>query len=405
MKFVLLGLLGCAAKATANHHGWIVSTTGRRLETFLHPHFASVADEKRKQWSLLPSEISQTVLASLRRHRGLRMEENVLAHLDEHRILSQTSWALERISDADSIPASQRGDVYKANFMYTYDDSHLGADVDVYIVDTGVLCAHVDFGGRAYCPRSGVMAKGTSTNPSPGASHGTEMASAIGGNMWGVAKACNLISIKVMDNDGNIPLSNILDAFHWVGFQVEHNGHRRSLISVSLGIKVQSSFWNTLVESTIGIHRIPVVTSAGNTASDACGSSPNSAEGIVVVGGTRIDDTFMPLSSRGRCVTVLAPAEHLIVAFAGQSVYERSFVQLRTGTSHAAAYTAGVLAILLAMPSIPNPLRATRIGMLLQQNSLQNVITGIPDDFPGTPNYLVQSTFSLGSQAAQALKM
>ena len=78
----------------------------------------------------------------------------------------------------------------------TYSVTRTGAGVTAYVLDTGVMAGHVEFGGR--------VEPGTDVTPKPllgliGGSaprygntdcngHGTHVAGTIGGNLWGVAQ-------------------------------------------------------------------------------------------------------------------------------------------------------------------------------------------------------------------------
>jgi len=78
-------------------------------------------------------------------------------------------WGLRRISQTAKLASgsSATGTAY----TYPYDDN-AGAGVDVYVIDTGILTTHTDFGGRA---TFGFKAS-TSWSSSDGNGHGTHCA-------------------------------------------------------------------------------------------------------------------------------------------------------------------------------------------------------------------------------------
>jgi cerevisin len=55
-------------------------------------------------------------------------------------------WGLQRISQRPPVP--NKGEL-ELVYTYSYAQSVLGRPVDIYIVDTGIMTTHHDFGGRA----------------------------------------------------------------------------------------------------------------------------------------------------------------------------------------------------------------------------------------------------------------
>ncbi|KAG5637821.1 hypothetical protein H0H81_003092 [Sphagnurus paluster] len=90
-------------------------------------------------------------------------------------------WGLARLSQSSRLTSQNTNSL---SFSYTYDDS-AGSGVDIYILDTGARTTHTQFGGRA---RRG---------PTFGGYSGIAAAS-----QFGVAKAANIISVKVLGDDG-----------------------------------------------------------------------------------------------------------------------------------------------------------------------------------------------------------
>jgi subtilisin family serine protease len=87
-------------------------------------------------------------------------------------------WGLDRI-DQRNLPL---------NSSYTYDSD--GSGVTAYIVDTGILGTHTEFGSRV---RAGYDALGGDTVDCNG--HGTHVSGTVGGTTYGVAKNVNLVAV------------------------------------------------------------------------------------------------------------------------------------------------------------------------------------------------------------------
>lgn len=81
---------------------------------------------------------------------------------------SAKSWGIDRI-DQESLPLDQ---------SYTYTSSGLG--VDAYIIDTGILSSHTDFGGRVVAGYSSI---GSVKNWIDQNGHGTHVAGTVGGKI------------------------------------------------------------------------------------------------------------------------------------------------------------------------------------------------------------------------------
>lgn len=79
---------------------------------------------------------------------------------------------------------------------YIYDPQG-GTDTYAYIVDTGLATNMSEFEGRAVFAHNAV--NGSNDNDNVG--HGTHVAGTIGSKSYGVAKAANLVSVKVLDSE------------------------------------------------------------------------------------------------------------------------------------------------------------------------------------------------------------
>jgi subtilisin family serine protease len=113
---------------------------------------------------------------------------------------SPNNWALDRI-DNFSLPLDNE---YK--YLYT------GKGVKIFLLDTGVNAGHREFGGRAECGYSAI--DGEDCTDYRG--HGSHTAGLAAGDNVGVAKNAKIISVKVLDKDGNGSLSGVLAGVNFV---------------------------------------------------------------------------------------------------------------------------------------------------------------------------------------------
>jgi len=202
--------------------------------------------------------------------------------------------------------------------LYEYDPTG-GEGVDVYIVDTGININHVEFEGRASwgktIPQNDVDEDGNG--------HGTHCAGTIGSRKYGVAKAVNLIAVKVLGSNGSGTMSDVVGGVLWAADQAASKlaaakaeyaatgktKHKGSVANMSLGggkSQALDDAVNRAVDS--GMH---FAVAAGNDNRDACSYSPAAAEKAVTVGASTLGDERAYFSNHGECVDVFAPGEHL----------------------------------------------------------------------------------------------
>src|SRR5207249_449967 len=110
------------------------------------------------------------------------------------------TWGIDRI-DQHALPVN-------GSFTYT----NTGAGVKIYIIDTGILFSHSEFGGRA---SSGVdEIDGGSADDCNG--HGTHVSGTAAGATYGVAKQAALIAVRVLNCNGSGATSGVIAGVDWV---------------------------------------------------------------------------------------------------------------------------------------------------------------------------------------------
>ena len=259
-------------------------------------------------------------------------------------------------------------------------------NVDVYIVDTGILVEHEEFQpDRATCEFVATDAGDVCTDDH---GHGTHVAGIAGGNVYGVAKKAKIIGVKVLDANGEGTYAGVLSGLTWIWNQVNSNG-RPSVINMSLGGPEDTTFDNA-VRSLLDLG-IPVVAAAGNfLRTDACNTSPARIGGeggnAVTVMASDINDAFADFSDCGPCADIIAPGVNILSAVAtAPNAYHNA-----NGTSMATPYVCGVIARYLAQNPEKTP---AELKAWVVSEAIDDVIGGIPSvgACAGTPNKLLHA--------------
>ncbi|KAJ7205370.1 serine protease [Mycena rebaudengoi] len=305
------------------------------------------------------------------------IEEDGIMHAAT--IVTQTDapWNLHRISQDE--PLTNTSIVGAIGFLthnYTYDDQAAGNGVDVYVLDTGVFTAHLQFEGRA---RWGATFGGhpDAYPDADGNGHGTHCAGIVAGFQYGVAKKVNIIAVKVLDDEASGWTSDIIAGLAWVGSEAAASG-RPSIVSMSIGGPTSEALDAAVAALTAsGVH---VVVAAGNDNADAANTSPARAPSAITVGASTIDDARALFSNFGAVVDVFAPGLGITSAWTGPT---NAFFS-NSGTSMATPHVAGVIAILISLNGNSSP---AEMSAAIQSLSVKGVLTDIPT---GTINDLLR---------------
>ncbi|MFJ7305652.1 S8 family serine peptidase [Streptomyces sp. NPDC099088] len=230
------------------------------------------------------------------------------------------NWGLDRIDQ--SLPPLDN--------QYSWDSA--GGGVTAYVIDSGTLVGHKEFGGRALNPFDAFGGNGEDCE-----GHGTHVAGIIGGKNTGVAKSVTLRGLRVSDCAGNTKSGDVVAALEWV----RDHAVRPAVVNLSL----ESSPSVALDQATASVIAagIPVVVAAGNSAQDACNRAFTTVPKVIVVGATNRDDVREGYSNFGPCVDIHAPGTDILSADKDADGYGS-----RSGTSMAAPYVTGAVARYLA---------------------------------------------------------
>jgi subtilisin family serine protease len=291
----------------------------------------------------------------------LHSDPRIISIERDGNVEGETFWKTQNTQqlDANGDPwGLDRIDQLSNRLTGTYRYQHTGKGVTCYIVDTGIDYKHPEFGGRAVV---GFDAFGGNGHDRDG--HGTHVAGTVGGKQYGVAKDVTLVSVKVLDDNGNGSWSGILAGLDWIS-----RDHRpKRIVNMSLGGPKNLTI-NAAVQKLVEAG-ITVVVAAGNEAMPADQLSPASSEFAITVGASTRNDWFADFSNYGYAVDLSAPGLHIVSAVPGGKVDSYS------GTSMAAPHVAGVVALLLEEGKMVDP---DDVRFWLYSNAHQNRLKKVP---------------------------
>jgi serine protease AprX len=289
-----------------------------------------------------------------------------------------------------------------------------GAGVGVAVIDSGITAWHDDLTNntsKIYPYGNQRVSKFVDfvngrTTPYDDNGHGSHVAGIIAGNGYdskgeksGIAPGASLVSLKVLDKNGQGTISSIIAALNWVAVNAKTYNIR--VVNLSVGAAVRESYLTdplTLAAKALTNKGITVVAAAGNLGKDKHGrkqygaiTAPGNAPWVLTVGAsstegtlTRYDDKLADYSSSGPTAIdflakpdLVAPGTGTVsLAVPGSTFYLTKTLNLLagslplglgvkpylalSGTSMAAPVVSGTVALMLqANPNLtPNLIKA-----------------------------------------------
>jgi subtilisin family serine protease len=234
------------------------------------------------------------------------------------------TWGIDRIDQEDGTDGK-----------YSYTST--GSGVTAYIIDTGILTSHNEFGGRASWGETTVGGQDTDCN-----GHGTHVAGTVGGATYGVAKGVTLKAVKVLNCAGSGSTTSVVSGIDWV---VGDHGTGKAVANMSLGGGASSA-----IDAAVGrgiSDGVVFVVAAGNSSANACNYSPARVSAAITVGATTSSDARASYSNFGTCVDIFAPGSGITSAWKNSNTATKTI----SGTSMASPHVAGAVARYLSTNS------------------------------------------------------
>ena len=276
---------------------------------------------------------------------------------------SNATWGLDRID--------QRARPLSTTYTYTYTASNVHA----YIIDTGILTSHREFGGRAV---SGYDFVDNDSNATDCNGHGTHVAGTVGGSTYGVAKEVRLVGVRVLSCSGSGTTAGVVAGIDWV----TSNAIKPAVANMSLGGRGTTTI-DTAVSASIA-SGVTYGVAAGNgnifgIRQNACNYSPARVATAITVGATQSTDAAATFSNYGTCVDILAPGVNITSAWYSSTTATNTI----SGTSMATPHVVGAAALVLARYPLYTP---AQVASALTTAATPGVVTNVGT---GTPNRLL----------------
>ena len=205
---------------------------------------------------------------------------------------------------------------------------YTGAGIGLAVIDSGVTSWHDDLTnvtgnypyGNQRVTKFVDFVNGRS-QPYDDNGHGSHVAGTILGNgrdsngeKAGVAPGASLVSLKVLDQNGQGTIGDFIRALNWVA--THHKTYNVRVLNISIGAAIRESYWTdplTVAAKAVADKGIAVVVAAGNLGQNAEGklqwggvTAPGNAPWVITVGAsstvgtlTRADDEMAGFSSSG----------------------------------------------------------------------------------------------------------
>ncbi|MDP9905342.1 MULTISPECIES: S8 family peptidase [Arthrobacter] len=287
-------------------------------------------------------------------------------------------WNLDR-TDQRSLPLSG-----------SYTPPSSGAGVPIYVVDTGVLATHQDFGGRVTVGYNAVgigsnngVDDGKGTTDCNG--HGTHVSGIAAGATFGMAKAATIVPVRALNCAGGGSSLDVIAALDWI--VQHHQAGQPAVANLSLSLLTGTDqSLDAAVQGAID-SGITVTLAAGNSSVDACTRSPGRVPAALTVAASDPNDSQAGFSNYGPCVDLYAPGVQITSDWATSN----TATNVLSGTSMASPHVAGAAAMLLAMHPSWSP---AQVSATLTVGATAGIVQSTGNCMPNRLLYVSPSLFS-----------
>lgn len=278
--------------------------------------------------------------------------------------IMESQWGLERISSTKGSKVT-----------------NTGMGVNVYVLDSGMDTKHIELAGKTIKGADFIK-----DGLEDCAGHGTQVGSIIAGRNIGVSRGARLISVRILDCDGQGTNSDLVRGLNWI----VKNHVKPAVVNLSVG-GPPSKLVDNAVNFTIA-NNIPVIIAAGNGNIDACLNSPSDVHNAIKVAATNQLDERALFSNYGRCVSIHAPGVAILCAKYSASDDKKMYTYA-SGTSMAAPFVTGVSAEILEKNPNINP---EQLYEFLIKASEKGRLKSV--SLKSSPNFFIRSSYNLLAQ-------
>jgi subtilisin family serine protease len=215
---------------------------------------------------------------------------------------------------------------------YAAQETTQGEGSIVAVIDTGIDYNHREVRGR-FGTEKGYNFVRANADPMDDNGHGTHCAGIAAGDKTGVANACQLYALKVLDAEGAGTLGDIIQAIDWC------ISMKPDIVSMSLGSGEPSDIEEDAVFAAYQAG-ITLVAAAGNSYYGP--SFPASYDGVIAVAAVDIDNNHADFSNIFPTNDISAPGVDIYSSVPGGYEY-------LSGTSMATPHVSGSLGLVTSI--------------------------------------------------------
>jgi aqualysin 1 len=286
---------------------------------------------------------SEHVYSAAVRGFSARLTARQIADLENDPIVSSVELDGTMAIVAQTLPGGI--DRIDADISSTLAGNGSGAvsNVNGYIIDTGIDTSHADLNVVGHVK----FASGPNSDCN---GHGTHVAGTVAASdntldVVGVAPGMRLTGVKVLGCSGTGSTSGVIKGVDWV----TANAVKPAIANMSLAGGASTALDNAVKASADS--GVFYSIAAGNSATDACTSSPARAgthDGVMTTAATDGNDQEASFSNFGSCVDIWAPGVGILSTRKGGGTTTLS------GTSMAAPHVGGTGALYLSSHTLAN---------------------------------------------------